>query len=103
MAAGFSLTGVQHNKYMDIGMCGFSVLCVSLSRSDPRARHPGQFPKSVHGVLWEGWRETSYGQKNTSSRTQNKGSRKYFREIVLQSLKTNVFDVMPKFYVRESQ
>lgn len=43
------------------------------------------------------------GKKKTSSRTQNKGSRKYFREIVLQSLKTNVFDVMPKFYVRESQ
>lgn len=44
-------------------MCGFSVLCVSLSRSDPRARHPQQFPKSVLGVLWEGWRGTSYGQK----------------------------------------
>lgn len=34
---------------------------------------------------------------------QSKGSRKYFREIVLEGLKTNAFDVMPKFYVREYQ
>lgn len=50
-AVGSCLTGMQHYKYVDVGMGGFSVLCVSLSRSDPRARHPWPFPKSAEQYL----------------------------------------------------